>query len=69
MCLLPFVCTISDGNSLETVVNASKDIFNSDLATSVISQYTQSFAMGFAVATLFILATYGVSKALSLFHI
>ena len=69
MCLLPVVLSATDAETVETVLESSQDFFNSDMATPVIAEYVKAFAMGFAVATLFILATYGVFKALSLLHI
>ena len=69
MCLFPVVLSATDAETLETVLESSQDFFNSDMATPVIAEYVKAFAMGFAVATIFILATYGVFKALSLLHI
>lgn len=69
MCLLPVVLSSADAEIVETVLDASTDFFSSDFATPVITEYAKAFAMGFAVATIFILATYGVFKALSLLHI
>ncbi len=69
MCLLPVILSASDTEAVETVLESSRDFFNSDLAAPVIAEYVKAFAMGFALATLFILVTYGMFKALSLLHI
>ena len=69
MCLLPVVLSATDAETIETVLESSQDFFNSDMATPVIAEYVKAFAMGFALATLFILVTYGMFKALSLLHI
>lgn len=42
---------------------------NMDFITEILVTYAKSFAMGFALATLLILATYGVFKALGFIHI
>lgn len=63
------VDTINDTEALETVTQISQDLFNSELAIPILSEYAKAFAMGFALATILILVTYGVFKALSLLHI
>lgn len=69
MCLLPAVLSSADTGVIETVLESSQDFFNNDMATPVIAEYVKAFAMGFALATLLILLTYGMFKALSLLHI
>lgn len=66
---------ITDG--IETTVNNVSGIsadftdkfLNMDFINEILTQYAKVFAMGFALATLLILLTYGVFKAFSLVRI
>ena len=66
---------ITDG--IETTVNSVSGIaadftdkfLNMDFINEILTQYAKVFAMGFALATLLILLTYGVFKAFSLVRI
>ena len=66
---------ITDG--IETTVNSVSDMtadftdkfLNMDFVNEILTQYAKVFAMGFALATLLILLTYGVFKAFSLVRI
>ncbi len=66
---------ITDG--IETTVNSVGGIaadftdkfLNMDFINEILTQYAKVFAMGFALATLLILLTYGVFKAFSLVRI
>ena len=66
---------ITDG--IETTVNSASGIaadftdkfLNMDFINEILTQYAKVFAMGFALATLLILLTYGVFKAFSLVRI
>ena len=53
----------------DTVTEFADKFLNMDFANDVIMQYAKVFAIGFAVATLLILFTYGVFKAFSLVRI
>ena len=67
--------TITDG--IETTVNSVSGItadftdkfLSMDFINEILTQYAKVFAMGFALATLLILLTYGVFKAFSLVRI
>ena len=61
MCLYPICLSTVDTEVVESVGYA--------VTSPVVSEYVKAFGMGFALATLLILATYGVFKALSLLHI
>ena len=54
---------------VESVIESSESFFGDAVTSPVVSEYVKAFGMGFALATLLILATYGVFKALSLLHI
>ena len=62
---------------IETTVNSVSGIaadftdkfLNMDFINEILTQYAKVFAMGFALATLLILLTYGVFKAFSLVRI
>ena len=66
---------ITDG--IETTVNSvsgmtadfTDKFLNMDFVNEILTQYAKVFAMGFALATLLILLTYGVFKAFSLVRI
>lgn len=66
---------ITDG--IETTVNSVSGLtadftdkfLNMDFINEILTQYAKVFAMGFALATLLILLTYGVFKAFSLVRI
>lgn len=66
---------ITDG--IETTVNSvsgmtadfTDKFLNMDFINEILTQYAKVFAMGFALATLLILLTYGVFKAFSLVRI
>lgn len=66
---------ITDG--IETTVNSvsgmtadfTDKFLNIDFVNEILTQYAKVFAMGFALATLLILLTYGVFKAFSLVRI
>ena len=66
---------ITDG--IETTVNNvsgmtadfTDKFLNMDFINDILTQYAKVFAMGFALATLLILLTYGVFKAFSLVRI
>ena len=62
---------ITDG--IETTVNSvsgiAADFTDKFLNMDFLTQYAKVFAMGFALATLLILLTYGVFKAFSLVRI
>ena len=66
---------IIDG--IETTVNSVSGLtadftdkfLNMDFINEILTQYAKVFAMGFALATLLILLTYGVFKAFSLVRI
>lgn len=66
---------ITDG--IETTVNNvsgmtadfTDKFLNMDFINEILTQYAKVFAMGFALATLLILLTYGVFKAFSLVRI
>ena len=66
---------ITDG--IETTVNNvsgmtadfTDKFLNMDFVNEILTQYAKVFAMGFALATLLILLTYGVFKAFSLVRI
>ena len=66
---------ITDG--IETTVNSVSGIaadftdkfLNMDFINEILTQYAKVFAMGFALATLLILLTYGVFKAFRLVRI
>ena len=53
----------------DTVTEFTDKFLNMDFANDIIMQYAKVFAIGFAVATLLILFTYGVFKAFSLVRI
>lgn len=60
-------------DTAETVATTATDFvakfMNMDLTNTTLVDYAKVFAMGFALATLLILITYGVFKALELVHI
>lgn len=74
---IPITETPAITDSIETTVNSVGGIaadftdkfLNMDFINEVLTQYAKVFAMGFALATLLILLTYGVFKAFSLVRI
>lgn len=60
-------------DTAETVATTATDFvskfMNMDLINTTLVDYAKVFAMGFALATILILITYGVFKSLELAHI
>ena len=69
MCLYPLCLSTANTEVVESVVESTENFFGDAVTSPVVTQYVKAFGMGFALATLLILATYGVFKALSLLHI
>lgn len=69
MCLYPICLSTVDTEMVESIIESSESFFGDAVTSPVVSEYVKAFGMGFALATLLILATYGVFKALSLLHI
>lgn len=65
--------TLAFTDTAETVAATSTDFvtkfMNMDLINTTLVDYAKVFAMGFALATILILITYGVFKSLELVHI
>lgn len=53
----------------ETATGFADKFMNMDLINTTLVDYAKVFAMGFALATILILITYGVFKSLELAHI
>lgn len=74
---IPITETLAITDGIETTVNSVSGIaadftdkfLNMDFINEILTQYAKVFAMGFALATLLILLTYGVFKAFSLVRI
>lgn len=70
---VPEINTAAITDSAEIVTDTTTDFaqkfLSIDFANDVVMQYAKVFAIGFAIATLLILITYGVFKAFSLVRI